>query len=137
MWLQEHPAVPEGLDLVEEDEQFTHMLTLEDAINGEELLSKFSRRSLQFTNTTGNIFRSSATVDIYLFSLKFLKVCMGEGSVKAVYGILPALIINIIFDITRLSTYTVRCHGMSCGPQVVISCSTRVLIQCKCCSYQL
>lgn len=37
--LQEYPAVLEELDLVQEADQFTHMLTLEDAVNGEEMLS--------------------------------------------------------------------------------------------------
>ena len=29
----------EDLDLVEEEDQFTHLLTLEDAVNGEDILS--------------------------------------------------------------------------------------------------
>ena len=35
---QEHPAVKEGLDLVDEEDQFTHMLTLDDAVNDERML---------------------------------------------------------------------------------------------------
>jgi pre-mRNA-splicing factor CWC22 len=37
--LQDFPAVMEDLDLVEEEDQFTHLLTLEDAVNGEDILS--------------------------------------------------------------------------------------------------
>lgn len=37
--LQDHPSVIEDLDLVEEDDQFTHMLTLEDATSVEDILS--------------------------------------------------------------------------------------------------
>lgn len=37
---KEHPAIIEDLDLVEEEDQFTHMLTLEDAVNSEDLLSR-------------------------------------------------------------------------------------------------
>uniref|UniRef100_A0A8C8LMU3 Pre-mRNA-splicing factor CWC22 homolog n=1 Tax=Oncorhynchus tshawytscha TaxID=74940 RepID=A0A8C8LMU3_ONCTS len=35
---KDHPIVPEGLDLVEEDDQFTHMLPLEDDYNQEDIL---------------------------------------------------------------------------------------------------
>ena len=31
---KDNPSVPEELDLVEEDDQFTHMLTLDDATSG-------------------------------------------------------------------------------------------------------
>lgn len=37
---KDHPTVPEGLDLVEEEDQFTHMLPLEDEYNLEDVLSK-------------------------------------------------------------------------------------------------
>uniref|UniRef100_A0A4W5M1R1 Pre-mRNA-splicing factor CWC22 homolog n=1 Tax=Hucho hucho TaxID=62062 RepID=A0A4W5M1R1_9TELE len=37
---KDHPIVPEGLDLVEEEDQFTHMLPLEDDYNQEDILSK-------------------------------------------------------------------------------------------------
>lgn len=39
---KDHPIVPEGLDLVEEEDQFTHMLPLEDEYNTEDILSKIS-----------------------------------------------------------------------------------------------
>uniref|UniRef100_A0A674D3V2 Pre-mRNA-splicing factor CWC22 homolog n=1 Tax=Salmo trutta TaxID=8032 RepID=A0A674D3V2_SALTR len=35
---KDHPIVPEGLDLVEEEDQFTHMLPLEDDYNQEDIL---------------------------------------------------------------------------------------------------
>uniref|UniRef100_S4RMV5 Pre-mRNA-splicing factor CWC22 homolog n=1 Tax=Petromyzon marinus TaxID=7757 RepID=S4RMV5_PETMA len=38
---KDHPVIPEGLDLVEEDDQFTHMLPLEDDYNSEDLLNIF------------------------------------------------------------------------------------------------
>ena len=34
---KDNPAVPEELDVVEEDDQFTHMIGLDDATNGEEV----------------------------------------------------------------------------------------------------
>lgn len=37
---KDHPVIPDGLDLVEEEDQFTHMLPLEDDYNPEDLLSK-------------------------------------------------------------------------------------------------
>lgn len=42
-FFQDYPAVVEGLDLVEEDDQITHLLRLEDAGSAEDTLSeKFS-----------------------------------------------------------------------------------------------
>ncbi|XP_021502827.2 pre-mRNA-splicing factor CWC22 homolog [Meriones unguiculatus] len=38
---KDHPVIPEGLDLVEEDDQFTHMLPLEDDYNPEDVLNVF------------------------------------------------------------------------------------------------
>ena len=40
--LKDHPAVLQELDLVEEDDQFTHMLTLDDAVDSEDMLSEYS-----------------------------------------------------------------------------------------------
>jgi pre-mRNA-splicing factor CWC22 len=37
---KDHPVILDGLDLVEEDDQFTHMLPLEDEYNPEDVLSK-------------------------------------------------------------------------------------------------
>lgn len=37
---KDHPVVPDGLDLVDEDDQFTHMLPLEDEYTPEDILSK-------------------------------------------------------------------------------------------------
>lgn len=39
---KDHPIIPEGLDLVEEEDQFTHMLPLEDEYNTEDILSKIT-----------------------------------------------------------------------------------------------
>ncbi|XP_036041265.1 pre-mRNA-splicing factor CWC22 homolog isoform X1 [Onychomys torridus] len=38
---KDHPVIPDGLDLVEEDDQFTHMLPLEDDYNPEDVLNVF------------------------------------------------------------------------------------------------
>jgi len=38
---KDHPVIPEGLDLVEEDDQFTHMLPLDDEYNTEDILNVF------------------------------------------------------------------------------------------------
>ena len=38
--MQDHPSVAEGLDLIEEEDQFTHMLTLDDAVNDERMLGR-------------------------------------------------------------------------------------------------
>ncbi|XP_057684776.1 pre-mRNA-splicing factor CWC22 homolog, partial [Corythoichthys intestinalis] len=38
---KDHPVVPEGLDLVDEDDQFTHMLPLDDDYNGDDVLNVF------------------------------------------------------------------------------------------------
>lgn len=37
---KDHPVIPEGLDLVDEEDQFTHMLPLDDEYNTEDILSK-------------------------------------------------------------------------------------------------
>ena len=41
---QEHPAITQELDLVEEEDQITHLLQLEEAANAEEILSKSKRK---------------------------------------------------------------------------------------------
>uniref|UniRef100_A0A8C2EUM8 Pre-mRNA-splicing factor CWC22 homolog n=1 Tax=Cyprinus carpio TaxID=7962 RepID=A0A8C2EUM8_CYPCA len=38
---KDHPIIPDGLDLVEEEDQFTHMLPLEDDYNTEDILNVF------------------------------------------------------------------------------------------------
>ena len=37
---KDHPVIPDGLDLVDEEDQFTHMMPLEDEYNTEDLLSE-------------------------------------------------------------------------------------------------
>lgn len=37
---KDHPVIPEGLDLVDEGEQFTHMLPLDDEYSIDDILSK-------------------------------------------------------------------------------------------------
>ncbi|XP_069563008.1 pre-mRNA-splicing factor CWC22 homolog [Brachyistius frenatus] len=38
---KDHPVIPDGLDLVDEEDQFTHMLPLDDEYNPEEILNVF------------------------------------------------------------------------------------------------
>ncbi|XP_063174184.1 pre-mRNA-splicing factor CWC22 homolog isoform X1 [Candoia aspera] len=38
---KDHPVIPDGLDLVEEEDQFTHMLPLEDEYNPDDILNVF------------------------------------------------------------------------------------------------
>ncbi|XP_070770354.1 pre-mRNA-splicing factor CWC22 homolog [Enoplosus armatus] len=38
---KDHPVIPEGLDLVDEEDQFTHMLPLDDEYNTEDILNVF------------------------------------------------------------------------------------------------
>lgn len=38
---KDHEAVNEELDLVEEDDQFTHLVTLDEATDPQDILSKF------------------------------------------------------------------------------------------------
>ncbi|KAM5153114.1 pre-mRNA-splicing factor CWC22 homolog [Mantella aurantiaca] len=38
---KDHPVIPDGLDLVEDEDQFTHMLPLEDDYNPEDVLNVF------------------------------------------------------------------------------------------------
>ncbi|NXC20812.1 CWC22 factor, partial [Corythaeola cristata] len=49
---KDHPIIPEGLDLVEEEDQFTHMLPLEDDYNPEDVLSKLEMEDNGFVNGT-------------------------------------------------------------------------------------
>ncbi|CAI8049036.1 Pre-mRNA-splicing factor CWC22 homolog [Geodia barretti] len=47
---QDYPAIPEGLDLVQEDDQITHLLSLSDAHDGEDLLNVFQEDSDYLAN---------------------------------------------------------------------------------------
>lgn len=48
---KDHPVIPEGLDLVDEEDQFTHMLPLDDEYNPEDILSKTERHKDIVRNT--------------------------------------------------------------------------------------
>lgn len=54
---KDHPVIQEGLDLVDEEDQFTHMLPLEDEYDAEDLLSKASvkRRDSSGSTTLRNV----------------------------------------------------------------------------------
>lgn len=41
---KDHPVIPDGLDLVDEEDQFTHMLPLDDEYNPEDILSKMQKK---------------------------------------------------------------------------------------------
>lgn len=45
---KDHPVIPDGLDLVEEEDQFTHMLPLDDEYNSEDVLSKSTKQRRHF-----------------------------------------------------------------------------------------
>jgi hypothetical protein len=47
---QDHPAIPEGLDLVQEEDQITHLLSLSDSHDGEDLLNVFQEDSDYLAN---------------------------------------------------------------------------------------
>ena len=36
----DHPSIPEGLDLINEDDQITHLISLDDELDGEDNISK-------------------------------------------------------------------------------------------------
>ena len=38
---KEHPAIQTGLDLVDEDDQITHLISVEDELDGEDSLREF------------------------------------------------------------------------------------------------
>lgn len=38
---KDHPAVLEELDLVQEEDQFTHMVSIEEVTDGQDMLSKY------------------------------------------------------------------------------------------------
>jgi pre-mRNA-splicing factor CWC22 len=38
---KDHPAIVQGLDMVDEEDQITHMITLDDAVASEDILSKW------------------------------------------------------------------------------------------------
>lgn len=59
---KDHPIIPEGLDLVEEEDQFTHMLPLEDDYNPEDVLSK-----LETEDNSMAAFPVNMNLSIYFF----------------------------------------------------------------------
>lgn len=59
---KDHPIIPEGLDLVEEEDQFTHMLPLEDDYNPEDVLSK-----LEYNSMTAFPVNMNLRLSIYYF----------------------------------------------------------------------
>lgn len=49
---KDHPVIPEGLDLVGEEDQFTHMLPLDDEYNTEDVLSKLQKWWINWISDT-------------------------------------------------------------------------------------
>lgn len=52
---KDHPVIPEGLDLVDEGDQFTHMLPLDDEYNTEDILSKTRVHEALCRNTSVDV----------------------------------------------------------------------------------
>ncbi len=101
--LQDHPSVPEGLDLIEEDDQFTHMLTLDDAVNDERMLGEFD----------GACDQSSANVH------KFSSVCEADGTfVSLVSDCLWWLVLpSFFFRYLQGGSGLRGCRGKIQGPE--------------------
>jgi len=59
---KDNPILPEGLDLVEEDEQITHQIQLEEELQVQEGLSEFA-----FVASHIKLGRSFVAVDIFKF----------------------------------------------------------------------
>ena len=53
---KDNPSIAEELDLVEEDDQFTHMITLDDATGGEEVrhVSRVTCQCINIVKMTGH-----------------------------------------------------------------------------------
>ena len=78
---KEHPAIVEGLDLVDEEDQITHLLSLEDDIEGEERLSTFHH-----TNSS-HCLAFSPTQMCSKLILTFLKTRKNIGKSKQVCAV--------------------------------------------------
>lgn len=63
---KDHPVIPEGLDLVEEEDQFTHMLPLEDEYNPDDILSEYDIWEPTYACMLQNYVRAS--FQCFLFS---------------------------------------------------------------------
>lgn len=63
---KDHPVIPEGLDLVDEEDQFTHMLPLDDEYNVEEMLSKPPEREGVGRRTLPGSTTLSAEMSVYM-----------------------------------------------------------------------
>lgn len=61
---KDNPTIPEGLDLVEEDEQITHELQLEGELQVQEGLSKFSRSASAYPVTHAVRFPSCRHIQV-------------------------------------------------------------------------
>lgn len=71
---KDHPTIPEGLDLVDEEDQFTHMLPLDDEYNTEDILSKHQR---------GKRFINSVCINKSV-SVALTRVCVSVCSLRCV-----------------------------------------------------
>ena len=45
---KDHPAVIKELDLIDEDDQFVHLVTLDDSLESQDMLSKFYEPPVTF-----------------------------------------------------------------------------------------
>lgn len=64
---KDHPVIQEGLDLVDEEDQFTHMLPLEDEYDAEDLLSKASVKRRDLCWLYNNVCEFSDVCDVCAF----------------------------------------------------------------------
>ena len=80
---KEHPAIVGGLDVVGEEDQITHLLSLEDDIEGEERLSTSITSSLLLSHTLS----LSPTQTCSKLILTFLKMRKNIGRSKQVRAV--------------------------------------------------
>ena len=81
---KDNPVIPEGLDLVEEDDQITHQIQLEEELQVQEGLSMFASASLSatiFTHCLADVFKFDPEFLEHEERYKQIKAeILGEGS---------------------------------------------------------
>ncbi len=61
---QEHPSIPKDLDLIEEEEQITHYVSLDDELDPEEMLDVF-KFDPEFENNEENYRKIRAEILVF------------------------------------------------------------------------
>lgn len=72
---KDHPIIPDGLDLVEEEDQFTHMLPLEDDYNPDDILSKYEAEMSSPVCFLDLLLFHKKDLSSFLVILLFLQMC--------------------------------------------------------------